>query len=114
MRALNKLTALQLIRNTKHIEYRNGLITLDEVNESETKLAQYKHIRMSHYVRFPFEITPDLKKSNKINKTMRALNKLTALQLIRNIKNIEYRNGLTTLDEVNESETKLSQYLNTI
>lgn len=45
---------------------------------------------------------------------MRALNKLTALQLIRNIKNIEYRNGLTTLDEVNESETKLSQYLNTI
>ena len=45
---------------------------------------------------------------------MRALNKLTALQLIRNMKHIEYRNGLTTLREVDESETKLSQYLNTI
>ena len=45
---------------------------------------------------------------------MRALNKLTTLQLIRNMKHIEYRKGLTTLGEVDESETKLSQYLNTI
>ena len=45
---------------------------------------------------------------------MRALNKLTTLQLIRNMKHVEYRNGLTTLGEVDESETKLSQYLNTL
>lgn len=45
---------------------------------------------------------------------MRTLNKLTALQLIRNMKHIEYRNGIATLSEVDESETKLSQYLNTI
>ena len=50
--------------------------------------------------------------NKKINKTMRTLNKLTSLQLIRNMKHIEYRNGLTTLGEVDESETKLSQYLN--
>ena len=41
MRTLNKLTTLQLIRNIKHVEYRNGLITLGEVDEAETKLAQY-------------------------------------------------------------------------
>ena len=45
---------------------------------------------------------------------MRTLNKLTSLQLIRNMKYIEYRNGQTTLGEVDESETKLAQYLNTI
>jgi len=45
---------------------------------------------------------------------MRTLNKLTALQLISNMKRIEYRNGIATLGEVDESETKLSQYLNTI
>lgn len=45
---------------------------------------------------------------------MKKLNKLTSLQLIRNIKHIEYRKGLTTLGDVDESETKLSQYLNTL
>lgn len=45
---------------------------------------------------------------------MKVLSKLTSLQLIRNMKHIEYRNGLTTLVEVDESENKLSQYLNTI
>jgi hypothetical protein len=45
---------------------------------------------------------------------MKTLNKLTSLQLIRNMKHIEYRKGLCTLGEVDDSETKLSQYLNTI
>ena len=45
---------------------------------------------------------------------MKTLNKLTSLQLIRNMKHIEYRKGIATLGEVDESETKLSQYLNTI
>ena len=45
---------------------------------------------------------------------MRTLNKVTTLQLIRNMKHIEYRKGLCTLGEVDDSETKLSQYLNTI
>ena len=45
---------------------------------------------------------------------MKTLNKLTSLQLIRNMKHVEYRNGLCTLGEVDESETKLAQYLNTI
>lgn len=45
---------------------------------------------------------------------MKKLNKLTSLQLIRNIKHIEYRKGLCTLGEVDDSENKLSQYLNTI
>jgi len=41
MKTLNKLASLQLIRNMKHIEYKKGLCTLGEVDESETKLAQY-------------------------------------------------------------------------
>ena len=43
---------------------------------------------------------------------MKALSKVTALQLIRNMKHVEYRNGLTTLGDVDESENKLSQQLN--
>ena len=45
---------------------------------------------------------------------MKTLNKLTSLQLVRNMKHIDYRNGNATLLEVDQSETKLSQYLNTI
>ena len=45
---------------------------------------------------------------------MKTLNKVTSLQLIRNMKHIEYRKGLCTLGEVDDSENKLSQYLNTI
>ena len=45
---------------------------------------------------------------------MKILSKLTSLQLIRNMKHVEYRKGLATLGEVDELETKLSQYLNTI
>ena len=45
---------------------------------------------------------------------MKTLNKLTTLQLVRNMKHVEYRNGLTTLGEVDNAENKLSQYLNTI
>ena len=57
------------------------------------------------------------KEINKLSKNtyiMKTLNKLTALQLIRNMKHIEYRKGLCTLGEVDESEAKLAQYLNTI
>ncbi len=43
---------------------------------------------------------------------MKALNKVTALQLIRNMKQVEYRNGLCTLGEVDESENNLSKQLN--
>jgi hypothetical protein len=45
---------------------------------------------------------------------MKTLNKVTSLQLIRNMKHVEYKKGLCTLGEVDESENKLSQYLNTI
>ena len=44
---------------------------------------------------------------------MKTLNKLTSLQLIRNMKQVEYRNGLTTLEQLNESENNLSKQLNT-
>ena len=43
---------------------------------------------------------------------MKALNKVTALQLIRNMKHVEYRNGLTTLEQLNDSENNLSKQLN--
>ena len=44
----------------------------------------------------------------------KTLPKVQTLQLIRNMKHIEYRKGLTTLREVDESEFKLSQYLNNL
>ena len=44
----------------------------------------------------------------------KTLPKTQTLQLIRNMKHVEYRKGLTTLGEVDESETKLSQYLNNL
>ena len=44
----------------------------------------------------------------------KTLPKIQTLQLIRNMKHIEYRKGLATLGEVDESETKLSQYLNNL
>lgn len=44
---------------------------------------------------------------------MKTLNKLTSLQLIRNMRQVEYRNGLTTLEQLNESENNLSKQLNT-
>ena len=43
---------------------------------------------------------------------MKALNKVTSLQLIRNMKQVEYRNGLTTLEQLNDSENNLSKQLN--
>ena len=43
---------------------------------------------------------------------MKTLNKVTALQLIRNMKQVEYRNGLTTLEQLNDSENNLSKQLN--
>jgi hypothetical protein len=43
---------------------------------------------------------------------MKALNKVTALQLIRNMKQVEYRNGLCTLEQLNDSENNLSKQLN--
>lgn len=39
------------------------------------------------------------------------MKKLRTLEALRNLKNVEYRLGMCTLEELNESENNLSKYL---
>jgi len=39
------------------------------------------------------------------------MKELRTLEVLRNLKNVEYRLGMCTLEELNESENNLSKYL---
>jgi hypothetical protein len=40
------------------------------------------------------------------------MKKLRTLEVLRNLRNVEYRLGMCTLEELNESENNLSKHLN--
>lgn len=40
------------------------------------------------------------------------MKELRTLEVLRNLRNVEYRLGMCTIEDLNESENKLSKYLN--
>ena len=40
------------------------------------------------------------------------MKKLRTLEVLRNLRSVEYRLGMCTLEDLNESENELSKYLN--